>query len=1078
MAIANYIADLIADYIVTASLFGLLAIIFSAWRREDELTSMSVGTSAALIFAMVALPVYNVSGPITDAAKEKLTSNDEWQEVANPKVRADDLRIQLTQITIPTELVSEFSIGGDNETDWIYVSGLSNKLISFETDSNSEDVRSRTVDIVANPVYFGRGSVASYEWLEGARSPTFMGAIELPRDALICANCNSTDEPAESIAPSTDSEPNSIAVPIAADCKLRVPRGSDRLMMDDIALPSIPRRTLNFIPLPTNYNVNQRIFSIRNFGRPLEDVDVPDACRSFVDQRDETKLPTGFIFWRSGVSLPQAMLIPEATPQNTRVTLTPGGPTIRLRTYLVRYAERNINTYGIDPDADLFERISERRSFRIRLLEDGSLIVSYDTPEFLQIRAPNLAVALEAKKTQASNKYQPLTLIFDSTGVVDKNGGFADAVVEFKSLGPVIARATIGKILLPVQNRRRTDLEDYVIVPNANPRLGNATGVNWGEPFTLGRNVKATIKIDRLDSFARLSSTNYLFLCLAFSLMFYALWSDVHLINTRMLSVAICAQALLGLRMLISISGEFVDPEVTRGATSGTTLFLFAAVPIILRRAGGTQISPIKALLAFAVLLLAWMIIWRTDQLGMLSMIVGVAAIAALLSFDHRLIDLLPTRLTSFGRKGALRITSSAQSAAQWCSRRDFAHMVLLICLMLVIIRIGSAVFGAKEAISFGGTRFSQSIWYIPIVSFIFALIWHEQARRDDFPPYRPYVLFALGLGALYLVPALLINDVGIVVFSLGVLAYFAFQSVDVSDWRSLTHAGFWFAASLLLVLAIFGGYQSRFSTFHYLLLLTSIGTLAVYLWHAVSSSASPVVASIRDVRWSFAFLSMIAFLLAFNVPGITANPTEQIVDVSGANQTAELEEKIARSQNALRILSLLDPESAQSTGTAESERLNAALAHYSDYTDCPARDGIRCRIRGQTFLGVPRPTELLAVHMDDNVSAIYLVAQFGRSAAAGLILLLLAMAAITTKTDQINRGDDFSLTRALRIYSAILTWVIALVALYMVLANFRVVPFTGQNVFFLAASSGSDALFSITMFTLAVFGLRESTNE
>ena len=1048
----------LADYIVTFCLLGLFATIFSAWWRDDKFSSTSVAISAAFIFTMIAIPVISVSGPITDAAARKMAFGGIMQEEKHPAIRADDLRIQLTRLTIAPDLVSQFSIGGNEEEDWIYVSGLSDKLIGFEADTSIEDPRQRPIEIVANPVFFGKGSVASYEWPQGSRTPVFMGASELSPDALVCADCKMDDEPNQE------------------DCLLRVAGNANRLAMQDIALPAIPRRTLNFIPLPNNYRIGQRIFSLRNFGRPLGDVDVPEACRSFVEELDETKLPTGFIFWTAGVNRPQALLIPGGSPQNTRVTLTPGGPALRLRTYRVRYAERNTNTDNIDPETELRDRISERRSFRIRLLEDGSLSISYDTPEFIQIRAQNLAVALESKKVPSRNEYQPLTLIFDSTGVVDKNGGFADAVLEFNSLGDVIARATIGKIVLPVKDQRRTDLENYFIVPNANPRLGNSEGVSWGEPFTLGRNVKATIQIDRLDKFARISTSNFIVLCFALCLMFYALWSDVSLTNTGILSVAICAQALLGLRLLISISGEFIDPDVTRGATSGTALFLFAAVPIILRRAGGVQLSLIKVLLSAAVLTFTALIVSRTDQFGMLSVIVGAAAFAALASFDHRLINFVPARLKTLAENGWSLIASRAGTTTGWVSRRDVALIVLLGCLAVISARIIFATIGWKEAIPIGGTRFSQSIWYIPLVTFIFAVIWFDQLRRDD-SPARSYLIFVLALILLYVVPALLINDVGIAVFSLGVLAYFAFQSIDISDWRSMLHLGIWFAASLLLTLAVFGGYQSRFSTFHYFVILTSILVLATYFVSAAAYSVTSAIPHIKEQRWSYGFLSMVAILLAFNLPGITASPTEQIADMSTASQAAELEEKIARSQNELRILSLLDPESAQSTGTAESETLNAALAHYSDYTDCPLRDGLICRLRGQTFLGVPRPTELLAVHMDDNVSAIHLVAQFGRSAAAGLILLLLAMAAMNTKSSPVKIGDEFSLRQVLRINSAILAWVIALVALYMVLANFRIVPFTGQNVFLLAAASGSDALFSITVFTLAVFGLREDAD-
>jgi cell division protein FtsW (lipid II flippase) len=139
-------------------------------------------------------------------------------------------------------------------------------------------------------------------------------------------------------------------------------------------------------------------------------------------------------------------------------------------------------------------------------------------------------------------------------------------------------------------------------------------------------------------------------------------------------------------------------------------------------------------------------------------------------------------------------------------------------------------------------------------------------------------------------------------------------------------------------------------------------------------------------------------------------------------------------------------------------------MAHLHDYSACPDSKWPGC-LKGHGYLAIPRPTVLAPYQLNDNVTAIHLIAPFGRAGAASFLLLLAAAALLYTRA-ALRREEAPS---PLLLAGIAAMWTIFGAALYMMLANLEILPFTGKNVYFLAAASGSDLLEGTILIALAM---------
>jgi hypothetical protein len=104
------------------------------------------------------------------------------------------------------------------------------------------------------------------------------------------------------------------------------------------------------------------------------------------------------------------------------------------------------------------------------------------------------------------------------------------------------------------------------------------------------------------------------------------------------------------------------------------------------------------------------------------------------------------------------------------------------------------------------------------------------------------------------------------------------------------------------------------------------------------------------------------------------------------------------------------------------------------------------------------------ATHLSDYLSASHLMAPFGRLGALAFLLVLLAGAAVSRRVPAPASWP--------RLAGALAIWTLFGAAAYMVLANLLLVPFTGRNIYLLAASSGGDLIEGLGLLLMARFGL------
>ncbi|CAN5308704.1 hypothetical protein BH10PSE2_BH10PSE2_24500 [soil metagenome] len=171
-----------------------------------------------------------------------------------------------------------------------------------------------------------------------------------------------------------------------------------------------------------------------------------------------------------------------------------------------------------------------------------------------------------------------------------------------------------------------------------------------------------------------------------------------------------------------------------------------------------------------------------------------------------------------------------------------------------------------------------------------------------------------------------------------------------------------------------------------------------------------------------------------------------------------------AYSQNQLRLWAFGSPGQVERYGSWEAENLRVWSQHLSDYT---------ATLLGRGYLAPVNLSVLKPVQLNDNVSTIHVIAPFGRVGAAGLLLCLGVLAAAAARA---TRPEADAQPSQARLIGLMALWVLFGVGAYVVLANLQMVPFTGRNVYLLAAASDSDLLEGATLIAMAWLGLSRSS--
>ncbi|MEZ0243817.1 MAG: hypothetical protein ACAH11_10615, partial [Sphingomonas sp.] len=157
--------------------------------------------------------------------------------------------------------------------------------------------------------------------------------------------------------------------------------------------------------------------------------------------------------------------------------------------------------------------------------------------------------------------------------------------------------------------------------------------------------------------------------------------------------------------------------------------------------------------------------------------------------------------------------------------------------------------------------------------------------------------------------------------------------------------------------------------------------------------------------------------------------------------------EVVGWSRNDVRMLAFLAPDRVEALGTKFAFESLDLITSLQPLTQ---------DLTGQGYLtqsNVKR--SLLDNQFSDNLSAVHIIWQWGRAGAVALLLVIFVGIRSFRAPAAPGAGDSPPDWRALAGIMAGVTF--AWAAIYMVMANLNWVPFTGRNIYLLAATSGGD---------------------
>jgi len=520
--------------------------------------------------------------------------------------------------------------------------------------------------------------------------------------------------------------------------------------------------------------------------------------------------------------------------------------------------------------------------------------------------------------------------------------------------------------------------------------------------------------------------------------------------------VLVCLESLLALRLLIACDAALVDAkqEGTVAAAWLALLCLPAAFELTVR-SGAAMLYAGAARVARLLLLAA--------GVGLLATSLGFsdgAALRAVFAQDVGVVLLVAVTL-GVALLLLLRVAGPAvhwlgASFSDWTTPRAAALMLVA----LAAVHSALALAGVREQI--GGLRVSTLLvpllvlawgnWYVRMARP--AATWTEVAR-------------ALGAAFLPLVGFILARDNGAYVYFLGLAAGLlplAWPWLK-QHWMSALLAGLLLSAVLLAGFALL---DTSFSTLFAVALVAAVVAAAglYVLQRGGRLGLQPLAA------WALPAGFAVAGVLALHLSSALLNADTQVRAATPVT-ASELERIVGIEGNSIRLLDLIAPRTVEGLGLRQGYEQRAAMSEMFSY-------GATLTGRGWPSSAAPR--ELRVTHVDDAVTAVHVLAPFGRITALGLAGLLVAFALgsaswlrarpdispdIAPDAGRAAASESVFAQQARLALAVLLT-----VSLYMLFANIGVVPFTGRNFYFLSVASNSDLLEGGLLLVIIAAGL------
>ncbi|MEM7697306.1 MAG: hypothetical protein AAF236_02750, partial [Verrucomicrobiota bacterium] len=343
--------------------------------------------------------------------------------------------------------------------------------------------------------------------------------------------------------------------------------------------------------------------------------------------------------------------------------------------------------------------------------------------------------------------------------------------------------------------------------------------------------------------------------------------------------------------------------------------------------------------------------------------------------------------------------------------RVNFSTLSLLLALMFGI-RVLLLFLGAKEAVNLGFTRFALTIIAVPfhilVLSGAVTLLFQQRksAGQFDIKLVGQFALFCAFLLGFEGVTALLVSDVGLFLFMIPQIVLIGLIGILIAaeTIRAARH-------------------DSKKQFEH----LTTAGT-------ALLALLLPVV-----------FVAL-----------VLSSPRTLYAEPFLAN-LLPAEGEIATGSTELRVLQFINREQLMSLGTDAAERVAQDHAIMENY----ARRGLW----GLGYSGVDVIPSKYTTALNDNVSAVFIFAQFGIVGALAVIVAYFAVT-LSSLRPAVSRLSLLG-------WAAVISGVtFSLVSLYMMAANYGFLPFTGRNLYLLGLDSKSDLLEASALLFLIALGL------
>ena len=365
----------------------------------------------------------------------------------------------------------------------------------------------------------------------------------------------------------------------------------------------------------------------------------------------------------------------------------------------------------------------------------------------------------------------------------------------------------------------------------------------------------------------------------------------------------------------------------------------------------------------------------------------------------------LPLLVSAFWWLGGRLKQGAPGRLLDWCMRRGLVFCAVAAgCLLLA--RLLLLMGGFKEGLPLGGSRLALSVVFVPAHLLLQAAVLLRLQQEVEG-------------GSLKLI------------------------------WRAALCLAWIFGCEILAGLAVsdLGSFLYLMPAMLVLVVLAGRGVL-----RGVRDGSEMMESWGKMVKWfgSCAALAMPALVLMC----VLVWPKTVMQMVAGdLNSKIAKEEEIVTDSTLLRILHFADENYLINFGTDASETILQDHAIMENY----AERGLS----GAGFLGVRVIPAKQVTAMNDNVSAVYLLGQFGflgaLAACGGYLAILLA------GTGGPGKGNILAFLSAATF---------SLVSLYMLAANAGVLPFTGRNMYLWGLNSLSDVLESFLMLGLLVFAL------